>query len=397
VIDQVLSLKKGAEKRLKKGSLWIYSNEVDIAKTPLKQFTAGQQVQVEDAGGKALGLATVNPATLICGRIYSTTPAQALDRSLIVHRLKVAQSLRERFFTQPFYRLLFAESDFLPGLVIDRFADVFVIQITTAGMEAVRDQVIEAVEKVFSPAAIILRNDTASRDMEGLEKYTDVVKGSVEATATLEENATRFVFDPVEGQKTGWFYDHRQNRQALNSLVKGKRVLDVFSYVGGWGVQALAAGAKEALCVDSSQPALDLARENARLNECGERLLTLQGNALEVMKSLQSEKEKFDVVVLDPPAFIKRQKDVRKGEEAYHAYNQLALRLLSDDGLLVSASCSMHLPLPRLQDIVRVAGRRVDRQLQLVHTGFQGPDHPVHPAMPETAYLKALFVRSLFS
>jgi len=203
------------------------------------------------------------------------------------------------------------------------------------------------------------------------------------------------VFPGNEGQKTGWFYDHRENRQYLTRWVEGKRVLDVFSYVGGWGVQAAVAGAEEVLCIDASELALDYVEKNAALNGVVEKVGTMQGNAFDCLKQLVDEKEKFDIVVIDPPAFIKRKKDFKNGLSAYKKLNELAMRLLTRDGLLVSASCSMHLPNDELLDVVRGAGRHVDRQVQIAYQGSQGADHPIHPSIVETHYLKAIFARVL--
>ena len=229
---QTLKLNAGAERRLRGGHLWIYSNEVDNRATPLKGFEPGEQVVVETDKGKPLGIAYVNPNTLICGRIISRDLKYTLDRSLLIHRLKVALSLRESCFSDNCYRLVFGDSDGLPGLVIDRFFDVFVVQISTAGMEQVLDEIIDALNKVFTPQAILLRNDGKMRDMEGLETYTEIVQGDIPELCPLIENGVPLVAPLQRGQKTGWFYDHRNNRAQLQRHVEGKRVLDLFSYVG---------------------------------------------------------------------------------------------------------------------------------------------------------------------
>lgn len=389
-----LQLTDRAAKRLRGGHLWVYSNEVDTTATPMKALPAGEQVRLEDSRGKLVGLATFNPQTLICARIFNRED-HPLDKSLLVHRLKQALSLRERFFAQPFYRLVFGEGDYLPGLVVDRFGDYLSVQITTQGMEQVKAEVAEALQQVIRPKGILFRNDAGSREQEGLPLTDHESIGELPELVTLEENNTRFRVSLREGQKTGWFYDHRENRRYLQALVKNRRVLDVFSYVGGWGVQALQAGAAEAVCIDSSAAALDLAHLNAELNGCAEKLSCYEGKAMDAMKALIEDQQKFDVVVMDPPAFIKRKKDQRKGEQAYHHYNQLALRLLKRDGLLVTASCSMHMKRENLQEVARTAGRHIDRQLQQVYQGGQGPDHPIHPSIAETDYLKAFFYRSL--
>nr|WP_249742846.1 class I SAM-dependent rRNA methyltransferase [Halomonas sp. OfavH-34-E] len=388
-----MRLKKNADRRLKSGHLWLYSNEIDIAETPLKGLEVGEQVIVEAANGKPMGLAYVNPNSLICARIVSRDPSMRLDRSLLVHRLNQALALRQSLFDKPFYRLVHGEADLLPGLVIDRYAEVLVVQLNTAGMEAVKDELLDALDKVLSPACVVLRNDTSGRRQEGLSEVVEVVKGELPEQVLLEENGVQFAAPVLDGQKTGWFYDHRINRAWLNQRVAGKRVLDLFSYVGGWGVQAAAHGASEVLCVDASESALDRVAENAALNGQHERVAVGHGDAFEALAALKADGEKFDVIVLDPPAFIKRRKDIANGERAYARLNRDAMRLLGRDGLLLSASCSMHLAQDRLVDVVRGAVRHQDRQGQILFQGHQGPDHPVHPAIPETAYLKALGVR----
>ncbi|MEQ6890284.1 class I SAM-dependent rRNA methyltransferase [Halomonas sp. CS7] len=391
--QHTLRLKKNADRRLKAGHLWLYSNEIDIQATPLKDIVPGTQVVVEAANGKGMGVAYVNPHSLICARMVSRDPKQGLDRSLLVHRLNQALALRQRLFDKPFYRLVHGEGDLLPGLIIDRFGDVVVVQLNTAGMQAVADELLDALDKVLSPAAVVFRNDTSGRRQEGLEASVEVVKGELPDQVLLEENGVRFVVPVLDGQKTGWFYDHRVNRTWLNGLVGGKRVLDLFSYVGGWGVQAAANGASEVLCVDASGAALERVAENATLNGLHEQVAVGEGDAFEVLAALKAEGEEFDVVILDPPAFIRKRKDIPNGERAYGKLNREAMRLLGRDGLLLSASCSMHLAPERLVDVVRGAVRHQDRQGQILFQGHQGPDHPVHPAIPETAYLKALGVR----
>jgi 23S rRNA (cytosine1962-C5)-methyltransferase len=388
-----LILKSQADRRLKLGHLWIYSNEVDVERSPLKNFTMGQQALVAASNGKVLGIVLMNPTGLICARLVSRDEKYPLNKSLLVHRIKQSLALRELTFTAPFYRLIFGDADLLPGLVVDRFGDYLVVQIAGAGMELVKDDIVEALVQTLKPKGVLLSNDHSARALEGLPEYVEVAYGEVPNEVELIENNTRFNAPIAGGQKTGWFYDHRINRAQLQNYVKGKRVLDVFSYIGGWGVQAAQAGASEVICVDASESALQGVARNAALNGVSERVKTLHGKAIDVLKQLIANDERFDVVVLDPPAFIKRRKDQKAGEAAYRHINELGMRLLGRDGLLVSASCSMHLQRDTLLEIVRGAGRHLDRHVQIIGQGGQGPDHPMHPAIPETDYLKAIFAR----
>lgn len=385
----ILRLRPGAEKRLTGGHNWIYSNEVA---SPMLDYSAGQQVVVESDRGRTLGIATFNPHTLIAGRLISRDARKPLDKRLLNKRITQALSLRAEF-PDPCYRLIYGDSDGLSGLVVDRFGDHLVAQISTAGMELLKPLIVDALVTALQPASILFRNDSSQRALEGLENYCESAYGDVPDYAELVENGTRLLAPIRHGQKTGWYYDHRVSRQLMQRYVEGKQVLDVFSYVGGWGVQALAAGAESATLVDSSVLALDVAHENAALNHRQEHITCLQGNAFEVLESLLADSRQFDVVIVDPPAFVKRRKDLPKGQQAYRRINELAMRLLSRGGLLVSASCSLHMERQMLMDVLRAAGRHVDRQVQVIGQGYQGADHPIHPAIRETEYLKAIFAR----
>jgi 23S rRNA (cytosine1962-C5)-methyltransferase len=391
-----LRLRRNEERRLRAGHLWVYSNEVDVSQTPLGSFEPGEPVQVQDSRGAPIGAGYVNPRSLICARLLGRDPDTMLDVELLRGRISRALASREQIYPEgPYYRLVHAESDGLPGLIVDRFGDVLVAQVTTAGMERARAELLQALVEVVRPAAILLRNDTASRSLEGLESYVEEAYGSVPESVEIRENGVRFSVPLTGGQKTGWFYDHRENRARLGRYVRGRRVLDVFSYAGGWGVQAAVRGAEQVVCLDSSAPALALASESADLNGVADRVETLQGDAFDALRDLHAARERFDVVVLDPPAFIKRRKDQKQGEQAYHRVNRLALELLAPAGVLVSASCSFHFPRDALLNAVLRASRDAGRDLQILEEGHQSPDHPVHPAIPETSYLKAFFARAL--
>jgi 23S rRNA (cytosine1962-C5)-methyltransferase len=390
-----LRLRKNEERRLRAGHLWVYSNEVDIDATPLKPFEPGQAVTLQAPNGKALGTGYVNPHSLICARLVSRDPTHPLSPSLLAHRLNVALSLRERLYPQPYYRLVYGEADGLPGLIVDRYADVCVAQLTTAGMERLKEAVLAALVKVLKPMAVVWRNDSPVRELEGLPGYVETALGQPPVTVRLEENGVTFQVPLATGQKTGWFFDQRDNRARLLKYGRERRVLDVFSYLGAWGLQAAVHGAREVWCVDSSARALELLHANAALNAVSDRVNALQGEAFTVLKSLRQAREHFDIVILDPPAFIKRRKDFKEGLLAYRRLNELALQLLAKDGLLVSCSCSQQLPAETLEQVILQAVRHLDRSMQILERGQQAPDHPIQPAIPETAYLKAVFARIL--
>lgn len=390
-----LRLKKNEDRRLRSGHLWVYSNEVDIKQTPLKNFAPGEWCNVTNHQGRVIGTAYVNPNTLICARLVNHYANQILNHSALSKRLQQALHLREQIFAKPYYRLVFGESDALPGLVVDRYGEILVVQISTAGMEQQRETIIAALQDVVKPAAIVLRNDSGAREAEGLPAYVETVLGTLPELVELEENQTRFRVSVSKGQKTGWFYDHRLNRARMQQYVKSKRVLDIFSYVGGWGVQALIAGASQVTCVDSSATALELAIQNAELNGHADKFATLQSDGFEALAALRDAGEMFDVVILDPPAFIKRRKDHKEGSLAYRRLNRLALSVLAKDGFLVSASCSYHLEHVQLLNEIRQAANLAHTNLQIVEQGHQGPDHPIHPAMKETEYLKAFICHAM--
>jgi 23S rRNA (cytosine1962-C5)-methyltransferase len=385
-----LRLKRNEDRRLHAGHLWIFSNEVDTEQTPLAKFKPGELVRVLAHNDRALGLAYVNPQSLISGRMLETWKPP--DAAWLAVRMRAALAFRDRLYAKPYYRLVYGESDGLPGLVIDRYGADCVVQIGTAGMERLKPQIQQALQQVLPCEALLFKNDGATREMEGLPSYVEVAKGKFEDSSRVIEGGLEFQAPLAEGQKTGWFFDQAANRQALTKYVgRGARVLDVFSYVGAWGVHAANSGAREVLCVDSSAAALELAASNAERN--GLKLGTRKGDAFDVLEDLAKQRERFDVVIIDPPAFAKRRKDLPKALAAYKRLNQLAMRLTSRDGILVSCSCSYHVSAEDLQDAIAKAARAAEKHLQILEVGGQAPDHPVHPAIPETRYLKAYFCR----
>lgn len=393
---KTLSLKKGEDGRLRSGHPWVYSNEIDTSKSPLSGFNAGELVVVLDHHGSKMGVGTVNPHALITVRLLSTDANTAFDHNFFVKRFTAALALRERLFKTPHYRLIFSEADALPGLVIDRYGQHAIIQINTAGMEAMREVIGAALQQVIPElTSILLSNNNSMRTHEKLSHYQEDLIGLTPAETLIEENGVSFSIPLLAGQKTGWFYDHRLNRLRLKAYVRDQRVLDVFSYLGGWGVQAAAFGASAVDCIEASKLACDLIMHNAGLNNATDKVKVIQSDAFDAMKALIQAGKTYDVITLDPPAFVKRAKDRREGMLAYQRVNELALKLLAPGGILVSCSCSMHVSLEELQSLVQRAAVRTRSSLQILERGHQGPDHPIHPAIPETDYLKAIFIRKL--
>jgi 23S rRNA (cytosine1962-C5)-methyltransferase len=370
----------------------VFSNEVDTAVTPISAVGVGAIVRIVDYRRQFVGYATANPHSLICARLLSRREAEPIDAALIAHRLQRALGLRERFVGGQHYRLVFGEADGLPGLVLDRYGDVVVGQVATWGMELLTPLIEAALSTLLSPRQIVWKNDGSARELESLPKEVRASAGDIPEQIEIVEAGLHFSAPLAAGQKTGWFYDQTANRAMLSRYLRpGARVLDVCSYVGAWGVSAMAQGAATAVCVDSSEPALQWATRNAERNSVA--LTTRRGDAFEALDALHGEGARFDVAIVDPPAFVKKRKDLPRGEAAYRKLNQLAMRLLDTEGLLVSCSCSFHLPAESLPALLQTAASHLDRDLQILQVGGQSPDHPIHPAIAETRYLKTLFCR----
>lgn len=389
-----LVLRKGEERRLRGGHLWVFSNEVDVTRTPLADLQPGQPVRLLDSTGKALGSGYAHPNTLIAARLVDRG-GHPLDRSLFVHRLNVALAMRERRYAEPYYRLVFGESDGLPGLTVDRFGDVLVAQATTAGIDRLQDEITEALDKVLKARSIVWKNDSSARAIEGLADSIRVIGMPINGPVEVHEGPLRFGADVIEGQKTGWFFDQRSNRDRLAPWLNGARVLDLFSFAGAWGLRAVADGAASADCVDVSGRAIQAVQANAERNGLADRVRGHAIDAFDFLKVARAERQRWDVVIVDPPAFIKRKKDIREGALAYRRVFEAAMQVLSKDGLLVACSCSHHFPGVALVDAVQAGARHLDRQAQLLEFLAQGPDHPLHPAIPETGYLKGALFRVL--
>lgn len=391
----ILTLKNNEERRLRAGHLWVFSNEVDTKKTPLTAFAPGQPAVVAASRGRPLGVVTVNPGSLICARVMDSDPETRLDVDFFRSRICDALALRQRFYATPHYRLLFSEGDHVPGVVLDRYGDVVVGQLTTAGAEGLRDVLLEAVLAELSPRAVIWRNDVASRDLEGLPRAVETAYGEAPEFLEIDEDGARFAVPALSGQKTGWFYDMRENRTALCRLVGGKTVLDLFAYAGAFSVRAALAGAASVVCLDSSETARDMAAQNAVRNGVADRVEAVRADAGAFLEECAASGRTFDVVSLDPPALVKRRKDLEAGLRAYERLNRLAMDVLADDGILMTCSCSQHVDAWDLRRVALRAANAAGRRAQVLAQGRQGPDHPAHPAMAETDYLKSFTLRLL--
>jgi 23S rRNA (cytosine1962-C5)-methyltransferase len=344
-------------------------------------------VHVKGDDGQDFGTGYFNAKSLIAVRLLTRDCGAAVDAAFFTTRLGRALRLRETLYTKPFYRLAHAEGDGLPGLTIDRFGDTLVVQITTAGMENLLTPLKMALENLLSPASIILRNDAPARSLEGLELYVRAEKGQMGRIA-VEENGARYFADLGQGQKTGWYYDQRDNRAFIAGLAKGKTLLDAYSYSGGFGILAAKAGAGETVCLDSSAPALALAEDSAAANKVSIR--AVKADVFEEMERLAGEKEVFDIVAADPPPFVKSKKDLEPGARAYRKLARLGASVTAPNGILSLASCSHNMPAERFAAECAAGITRTGRKAMLIRSAGAGPDHPVHPMLPESAYLKAL-------
>ncbi|HVW74394.1 MAG TPA: class I SAM-dependent rRNA methyltransferase [Rhizomicrobium sp.] len=372
--------------RARLGSPWIFSNEIRMDEAA-RAITPGAIVNVRGEDGRAFGTGYFNPRSLIAVRLLAEECDVTIDADFFAARLKRAVALRNGFYPRPFYRLLHAEGDGVPGLVIDRFDDTLTVQIGTAGMEKQLDNILPALDSVLAPITVILRADAPSRALEGLDSYVKTVKGEGHRIA-VEENGARYIADLREGQKTGWYFDQRDNRAFIAPLAKGKSVLDAYSYTGGFGILAAKAGAREVVCLDSSAPALALAEESARAN--GVTITPVRADVFEELERLTAAGERFDIVLADPPPFVKSKKDLEAGAKAYRKLARLAAGVTAPGGFLMLASCSHNISAERFAAECAAGLLRTGRRAALIRQSGAGPDHPVHPLLPESAYLKAV-------
>lgn len=381
----VITVKPREGRRARNGAPWLFSNEI-VMSDAAKALTPGSIVNVVGDDGTVLGTGYFNPRSLIAVRLLARTANVMIDTAFFVSAFVRARKIRSALIDQPYYRLINAEGDGLPGLIIDLFGDTIVVQIGTAGMELLQRPILEALENVFTPKTILLRADTPSRTLEGLELYVREVKGSA-GRIDVVENGVRYYANISAGQKTGWYYDQRDTRAFVARLAKGRSLLDAYCYCGGFALAAAHAGASDVTGIDSSAPAIALASEAAAAGRLSAKFL--EADAMAMLQELGNGKERFDIVVADPPPFVKSRKDVEAGAKAYRKLAKLAAAVTAPEGYLVLASCSHNMPADRFafecaSGILRAG--RVGRQIYAAGAGF---DHPTHPMLPESGYLKA--------
>jgi len=384
-MNKEIVLKRGQDKRVLGGHLWVFSNEVaEIRGEPV----VGDTVRLLDSSGRFLGLGFFNPGSLISFRLLSSKDGE-IDQNFFEERIRRALEFRGTFLPGvSSFRAVFGEADGLPGLIVDKYEKYLSVQYLSAGMEKNSALIVAALEKIFSPEGIVGRNDSSLRKLEGLEERVDVLSGNVPEKVKIEENGCFYIADLLSGQKTGFFFDQRENRSAIAKYCRGKRVLDCFCHTGAFGINAAKAGASEITWVDSSKPALDLAEENTKLNGLGDKFNGIVSNAGEYLEKLAKEGNKFDIIIVDPPAFIKSRKHFSVGYKAYRNLNASALGLLKSGGILATSSCSHNLSPADFRNMIVESAGRAGVQARLLELRSQGRDHPVLLSMPETEYLK---------
>jgi 23S rRNA (cytosine1962-C5)-methyltransferase len=385
-------LPKAEARAIRHGFPWVYTNEL-VMDRRTRAISPGELAVLEDAERRPMGLFAFNPASKIAGRWIDADPEAVVDRGWFEGRLARALALRERLFAEPFYRLVHAEADGLPGVVIDRFGKAAVIQPNAAWAEERIGMLSDALVAVTGVTTVVKNGTGRARSLEGLAEETGVLRGMLSGPVPVPMNGATYLADLAEGQKTGLFYDQRPNHAFARSLAKGQAVLDVFAHVGGFSLAALAGGAASALAVDSSAPALNLAQLGAEAGGTAERFETHRGDAFRVMEELAADGRRFGLVVCDPPAFAPNRQALDAGLRAYERVARLAAPLVEDGGYLMLCSCSHAADLAQFRAACARGIGKAGRRGQLIFTGFAGPDHPMLPQLAESGYLKALAFR----
>ena len=385
----IIRLKPLEGRRVRAGAPWVYSNEIALT-SEAKALPPGSLVRLADEKGALLGAGYFNSKSLIGIRILSSDPNAAIDAAFFAERFQRALSLREMLYDRPYYRLVNTEGDGLPGLIVDRFGELCVVQIGTAGMDSLRDILLSVLDEIVTPGAVLLRNDLPARTLEGLKSEVRSAKGEIGSRILIEESGVRYFADPAAGQKTGWYYDQRDNHAFMAALAHGRKVLDAYCYAGGFALAAAKAGASEVLGIDSSQPAVTLAEEAAVANSVTANCMFAKADVMVELERLGAAGERFDIVICDPPPFVKAKKDLEAGARAYRKLARLAAQVTGSKGFLLLASCSHNIPAARFAQECALGLARAGRKASLIREAGAGPDHPIHPFLPESAYLKSL-------
>lgn len=377
-----IQIKKNCDNRIKFGHLWVFSNEI---REHLK-ISAGSIVEVIDNNNKSYGYGFYNPNSLIAVRLLKTN--ETPDVTFFIKRIREAKALRESIIKDlEMSRIVFGESDLLPGLIIDKYSDYFAIQVLSAGMELLKDLIVEALLNVFpSTKGIIEKNDTKLREIEGLELISNILYGEIPDKFISNEMGVKLELSINQGQKTGYFLDQKFNRLFIRSISKGLKVLDCYTNQGGFALNAGLGGASEMAAIDSSEPALECVKRNAELNNLN--ITTIKADVAEYLTKAVERDEKWDMIILDPPAFAKNRKSVPKAGAAYAKINRLAMKMIPPGGYLVSSSCSHHIFEKVFEELIYREACKLGRQLKLIYRGGQSPDHPILMSLPETKYLK---------
>lgn len=385
-------LKEKEEGRIQAGHLWIFNNEIASVEDLQEN---GELVEIHSWQQKFLGQGYYNRHSLIAVRVLSRVKGP-IDVKFFANKISQAALRRKKIYPDSdSYRLIYSEGDLLPGLVVDKYGDYLVAQFLTLGIERLSDLVLKSLIEIISPKGILLRNDTPSREREGLEQEVKVAWGEVPEVVEIDEGGLKYKVDLRAGQKTGFFFDQKENRRLVSQLSQGKRVLDCFCYSGGFAINAGRGGAVSVLAIDESEEALDLVRTNARLNGFSDRVETLAGDAFEKLRDLQKGKKLYDLIILDPPAFVKSKERLGGGMKGYKEINLSAMKLLAREGILVTCSCSYQLSWEDFLKTIRAAARDAKRSFKMLYFTTQAPDHPILLAMPETQYLKCVFLQAL--
>lgn len=384
---KTVKLKKKEDRRILRGHPWVFSNELERSHA---DCAPGELVDVLDNAGGFIGRGYINPHSLIAVRLLTRT-REDIDGKFFRERIAAARSLRTMLGFGDSFRAVFSEGDGLPGLIVDKYADTLVVQSSTAGIDRMLNEIVAALKEEYAPTAIVLRNDTVSRELEGLARDTQVVHGAISGPVTFEESGVTYRADVLEGQKTGFFFDQRENRLALKAYVQGQRTLDCFCYVGAWALSAARFGASEAIGLDSSEKAIELAKENAAMNGLAAQFK--KADVFEELRALEKQRERFGCIILDPPAFVKSRAKVREALKGYKEINLRAMKLLEPGGALVTCSCSHHIDQELFREMLIDAAYSAGRQAKLMEMRSQARDHPALLAAKETQYLKCAILR----